>query len=80
MMLLKTDNSKILILVSTTFQDANIHITDFKPPLAGTVLKHSAVGSHIPWQCRFGVLVGTGWTYKEWKEDGGTGGELSACM
>lgn len=46
MMLLKTDNSKILILVSTAFQDANIHITDFKPPLSGTVLKHSAVGSH----------------------------------
>lgn len=46
MMLRKTDNSKILILVSTAFQDANIHITDFKPPLAGTVLKHSAVGSH----------------------------------
>lgn len=66
-MLRKTDNSKILILVSTTFQDANIHITeDFKSPVAGTVLKHSAVGSHTLPPAHSALAVLLWWTGGYW--------------
>lgn len=67
MMLRKTGNSTILILVSTTFQDANIHITeDFKPPVAGTVLKHSAVGSHTLPPAHSALAVPLWWTGGYW--------------